>query len=103
MKTFEAEPVRGPEREVVEPDEPIDRTAGVAVIPGGVAGEPAKNPPARVLDSEDADAVESSTKREGTLPNPVVYRLEERLREPVHGHVQQAARASLLCVSGDEE
>jgi hypothetical protein len=75
--TWRAKTKRSPQCEVVEPDEPTDAKAGVAVVPRDVADEPAEKPAARVLDSEDAGAVEGGAKREGTLPEPVMRRLEE--------------------------
>jgi hypothetical protein len=103
VQTFEAESVRGPEREVVEPDEPVDAKTGAAVVPRGVADEFAEKPAARVLDTEDACAVERGAERQWTLPNPVMYGLEERLRKAVDGHVQEAARAAPPRVNADEE
>jgi hypothetical protein len=37
------------------------------------------------------------------IADPVVYRLEERLREPVDGHVQKTARPTSTGVRGDEQ
>jgi hypothetical protein len=84
VEAFQAETVRRPERQVVEPNEPVDAEAGIAVIPRSAAREPAQEPAARVLDSEDTDAVHGRAKHERTAPDPIVHRLEERLREPIH-------------------
>ncbi len=103
MQTFEPDSVRGPEREVVEPDEPVDAKAGAAVVPREVPHEPAEKPTARVLDPEDAGTVERGAERDGALPNPVMYGLEERLREPVDGHVQETARSASACVNANKD
>ncbi len=88
VQTFEGEAVHAPEREVVEPDESADTEASPAVVPRDVAEESAQKPAARVLDTEDAGAVERGAKRERTVSDPVVHRFEERLGEPVYRHVQ---------------
>ena len=68
MQTFKAETVRRPQREVVDPNEPVDAKAGAAVVPRDVADKPTEKPAARVLDTEDAGAVERGAERERTLP-----------------------------------
>ena len=68
MQTFEREAVRGPERQVVEPHEPVDAEPRAAVIPRDVADQPAQEPAARVLDSEGAGAVHRGAEHERVLP-----------------------------------
>ncbi len=103
MEKFKAKAERSPQREVVDPDEPVDARAGAAVVPRDVADEPAEKPAAGVLETEDAGAVERGAEREGTLPEPLMRRLEEHFREPGDGHVQEAARAATAGVGEDEE
>lgn len=100
---LEAEPECGPHREVVQPNEPVDPQARPAVVPRGGAKEPPEEAAACVLDAEGADAVGHGAKRERPMPNAVVKRLEQRLREPVHGNVQEAARAASPRVQPDVE
>lgn len=103
MEAFEAQAVRGPEGEVVEPDELVDSQTGALVAPRSAARESAKDPAARVLDAESSSAVQRGAHDEGAVPNSVVQGLEERLRQPVHGHVQEPARAAAARVGEDEE
>lgn len=93
MQSFEAETVRGPQRQVVEAHEPVDPKPGAAIIPGDVTDQPPEKPAARVLDSEDAGAVQSGALRQRTLSDSVMHGLEEWLRKPIDGHVEEGARA----------
>ena len=90
VEAFQAETIRGPEWEVVETDKPVDAEAGAVIVPGDAAGEPAEEPAAGELDAKDAGAVHRRTERQRPLPDPVVHRLEERLREAVDRHVEEA-------------
>jgi hypothetical protein len=94
VEAFEAEPERSPEREVVEPDEPVDGEALIAVVPRRGADKASQQSAAAVLDSKDAGAVHRAAHRDTTVPEPIVHRLEERLREPVDRHVQETARTT---------
>jgi len=103
VQTFKAETVRRPQREVVDPNEPLDAKAGMSVVPRDVADEPTEKPAARVLDTDDAGAVERGAERDRTLSEPVMHRLEEQFREPIDGHIQEAARAAPAGAGEDEE
>jgi hypothetical protein len=94
VEALEAEPERGPEREVVEANEPVDGEAGIAVVPWRGTDEASQEPAAGVLDGEDARAVQHAANRGTTVPDPIVHRLEERLREPVDRHIEKAARTT---------
>ena len=102
MEAFQAETVRRPERKVVEPNEPVDAEASIAVVPRDAADEPAQQPAARILDAEHTYAVHGRAEHERASPDPVVERLEERLREPVDRQVEEAARAATPGVRPDE-
>jgi hypothetical protein len=102
VEAFQAETVRCPKRKVVEPNEPVDAEAGTAIVPRGAADEPAQQPAARILDAEDTGAVHGRAEHERASPDPVVERLEERLREPVDRQVEEAARATTPGVRPDE-
>jgi len=92
VDALEAEPEGSPEREVVEPDQPVDREAGASVVPGRPPEEPAKQPAAHVLDAEDPDSVRGGTDGDRPVPKTIVHRLEQRLREAVDGDVEGVAR-----------
>ena len=102
MEALEGQPVRGPEGQVVEPDEAVDAETRVAVVPGDRAGQPTERPAARVLDAEDPDGVRRRASDDRAMPKHVVHGLEEGLREPVHGHVEEAARTAPPGVRADE-
>ena len=103
VDALETEAEGSPERQVVEPDEPVDAEPRIAVVPGRRAEEPAEDAAARVLDAEDADPVDGGTHCRSTVPHPIVHGLEQRLRQSVHGDVHETARTSPARVQPDEE
>jgi hypothetical protein len=103
VEVFETKAERSPQREVVEADETVDAEAGAIVVPRHVADEPAEDVATDILDAEDPDRIDRRAERQRTMSDPVVHRLEERLREPVNGHVEEAARTAASGVREDEE
>ena len=103
MQALEGEPVRAPQREVVEPDERVDREARVGVVPRRRAEESTQRPAARVLDDQDPGAVGGASLDRAPVPQTIVQRLEERLREPVDRHVEEAARSTPTGTRRDED
>lgn len=104
MEVFKAKAEDRPEWHVVEPDQSAtDPESCLAVVPGGRAEETAEEVAARVLDTEGADSIHRSAERSWPMPQPVVYGLEQRLREPVERDVQETARAPPARVQPDEE
>lgn len=104
MEALKAKAKDPPKWQVVEPNQPATNPEScLAVVPRGRAEETAEEAATRVLDAEGADAVDRSAERARLLSQPIVHGFEQRLREPVHGDVQETARASSACVQPDKQ